>query len=58
MRPECTFMHPGPMNSNSERRLDDVDFRWQVRRNFEADFLFANGRLGPDLHDGYPSKDD
>jgi len=31
--------------------LDNVDFGRQVRRNFEADFLFANGGLGPGLHD-------
>ena len=30
--------------------LDDVDFSWQVARHFETDFLFAYGRLGPDLH--------
>jgi hypothetical protein len=34
-----------------ERRLDNVDFGRQVRRNFEADFLLTNGGLGPGLHD-------
>ena len=33
-----------------ERRLDNVDFCREVARDFETDFLFANGWLGPDLH--------
>ena len=33
--------------------LDDVDFSWQVARNFETDFLLAHGRLGPNLHDSF-----
>jgi len=32
------------------RRLDDVDFSRKVRGHFEADFLLADGGLGPDLH--------
>jgi len=32
-------------------QLDDVDVGRQVRRHFEADFLFAHGGLGPGLHD-------
>jgi hypothetical protein len=30
--------------------LDDVDFSWQIRSHFEANFGFANGWLGPGLH--------
>lgn len=30
--------------------LDDVDFGWQVARDFETNFLLADGRLGPNLH--------
>jgi hypothetical protein len=38
-------------NRLSETTLDDVDLGRQVRRHFEADFLLANGGLGPGLHD-------
>jgi hypothetical protein len=34
------------------KSLDHVDFSWEIAGNFEADFGFANGWLGPDLHDG------
>ena len=33
--------------------LDDVDFGRQVARNFETNFLLADGRLGPNLHDSF-----
>ena len=39
------------------RRLDDVDFGRQVARNFETNFLLADGRLGPDLHDSFLHRD-
>jgi hypothetical protein len=37
-----------------EMTLDDVDLGRQVRGNLEADFLLANGGLGPDFHDFLP----
>ena len=40
---------------NSFDRLDQVDVSRQVRRHFEADFLFANGGLCPGLHDNLSS---
>lgn len=36
--------------------LDDVDFGWQVARYFKTDFGFANGWLGPDLHEFFLQK--
>ena len=37
--------------------LDDVDFGRQVARNFETNFLLANGWLGPNLHDSFLHRD-
>jgi len=39
------------MSGRSERHLDDVDLSRQVARDLEANFLLANLRLVPDLHD-------
>ena len=47
----CSKQPPRFQNLNQIRRLDNVDLSRQVRRHFEADFLFANGGLGPGLHD-------
>ncbi len=40
--------HEGRETENT--KLDDVDFGWQVARDFEANFLLANFWLGPNLH--------
>ena len=47
----CYKQPPRFKNLNQIRGLDDVDLSRQVRRHFETDFLFANGGLGPGLHD-------
>jgi hypothetical protein len=36
--------------TNLRHHLDDVDFSWEIARNFETNFLLAHGRLCPNLH--------
>jgi hypothetical protein len=54
------WMHRPPrrcltLSVSRDVNLDDVDFGRQVARDFETNFLLADGRLGPDLHDGFLS---
>jgi hypothetical protein len=46
-RAELTPQSARPKTPN----LDDVDFGRQVARHFETDFLLADFRLRPDLHE-------
>ena len=39
-----------PLCGPETHQLDEVDFGWQVARDFEADFLLANFRLCPNFH--------
>jgi hypothetical protein len=38
--------------------LDHVDFSWEVARDFQTNFGFANFRLHPGLHDVSPQNSD